>query len=275
MQGFCHVSCKRLSLVLILILTGMGVAGCAYHLQPKSLATEPVVDRISAKPEKVEVIPVPEKLPRSRLYQDEISRLKQVIAEKDELIRSLNARGLDQAQVLKETASEVSRTKSKLHRLATQPEAASKIAEIEVAMGALKQIVLDESDIALQFLAQRLLDTATVAYGQKDYSSAMSHAAQSGELIDMIANPSRKTLESQHITLIFRTPVTLFTTHASDLRAGPSGQSKVRSLLVKNTALTATAYHSDWLRVRTEDGRFGWIQNSQVDIRISSPISGE
>jgi hypothetical protein len=272
MPRLCYTSYKQLSISLIVILIGVSLVGCAQRRQPRLSSPSSAVNYISMQPEKkTGVIPIPEKLPCFRRYQDEISYLKQLLAEKDELIRSQNVRELDQAQVLQETASEVSRTKSKLHRLATQPEAASKIAEVEVAMDTLKQAMLDESDIPLQSLAQRLLDAATVAYRQKDYSNAMNYAAQSRELIDMTSNSARKLQESQHTTVIFKTPIALFTTRADNLRAGPSDHAKVRGLLAKGTSLTAIAYHSDWLRVQTEDGRFGWIQNTQVDVRISIP----
>lgn len=267
MQGF-RASNKRLSILVILI--GLGLIGCA-HRQPTLPLPNSTFDHMLPKLEKTAVIPLPKKLPCVRRYQEEISRLKRLLAEKDELIRGLSIREMGREQVLQETTSEFSRTKSQLHRLATQPEAASKIAEVEVLMDALKQTELEESDFALQSLAQRLLDVATIAYRQMDYSSVMNYAAQSREFISMVANSARKTLESRHVTVILRTPVTLRITRSTDLRAEPSSQSESRGLLAKNSAVTATAYQNNWLQLQTEDGRIGWIQNTVVDIRIGMP----
>ncbi|MXS84863.1 SH3 domain-containing protein [Nitrosomonas sp. HPC101] len=247
------------------------MGGCTSSWQKKSLIFGQPVNLQSADLEKIEIVPIPEKLPCYRLYRDEIVVLKQMIAERDELIRSLNARELDQAHALRETASEISRAQNKLYRLATQPEAASRIAEAEVAALALKQTELSESDAALQFLARRLLDAAMVAYEHKNYSSAMSYAAQSGEFIDAIINPARKNPGAQDaVILSFRTPVLLFVTQVGSLRTDPDSHSRVVGLLKKNTSLTATAYHGGWLHVQTEDNLSGWIQNLLVDIQISN-----
>lgn len=272
MPRFCHSQDKQLLTVLILISVGSGLGGCASHSQQKPFVSRQSIDLKSAnaeKTEKIEIIPIPEKLPCHRLYQDEIVFLKQTLAERNELIRNLSARELDQAQALQETASEISRAKNKLHRLATQPETASKIAEVEVAMAALKQTGLSEADVAFQFLAQRLLDAAMGAYKQKDYSNAMNHAAQSGEFIDAITSSTRRNLESQDAALPFRAPILLLVVQAGSLRTDPDSHSKVIGLLKKNTPLTATAYHGNWLYVQTKDNLSGWIRSLSVDIQIN------
>ncbi|MXS81180.1 SH3 domain-containing protein [Nitrosomonas sp. GH22] len=272
MPRFCQSQDKQLLTVLILISVGSGMGGCASYLQQKPLVSRQSINLKSAnaeKTEKMEIIPIPEKLPCHRLYQEEIVVLKQMLEERDELIRKLNARELDQVQALQETASEISRAKHKLHRLATQPETASKIAEVEVAMAALKQTRQSEADIAFQSLAQRSLDAAMEAYRQKDYSNAMNHAAQSGEFIDAISNSARRNLESQDAVLSFHAPILLLVTQDSSLRTDPDSHSKVISLLKKNTHLTATSYHGNWLHVQTKDNLSGWIQSLSVDIQIN------
>lgn len=274
MPGFYHLTDKQSFVVsILLILASVNLAGCAADQQHKF----PVLSQsANFKPASVKetssikVIPVPEKPPYQRIYRDEIIALKQKLAEKDELIRSLNAREQGQAQALQETASEISRTKSKLHRLATQPDAASKIAEVEVAINATKQAELNEADSALQLLAQRLLNMATVAYRQKDYSTAMNHAAQSGELIDVIVNLARKPVDAQDATVVFRVSIPVLVTHTINLRADPDNHSKVITILKKNTPLTAVAYNGNWLHVQTGDDLSGWIQSRSVDIQANS-----
>lgn len=270
MSGFCHLSDKQSLIMLVLIFSGVSLGGCTTQ-QFKPMVPRQSAGLKAASAEKTgntEIIPIPEKLPCQRVCRDEIIALKQKLAEKDELIRNLNAREQDRAQVLQETTSEISRTKNKLHRLATQPEAASKIAEVEIAINAASQTAFDESDTVFQLLAQRLLDAAMVAYRQKDYSRAMNHAAQSGELIDAITNPARKMLESQDATLVFRISIPLFSTRTISLRADPTDHSRVISLLKKDTPLTATAYNGNWLRVQVGDDLSGWIQSQSVNVRV-------
>ncbi|HRQ05604.1 MAG TPA: SH3 domain-containing protein [Nitrosomonas halophila] len=269
-----HLHCssnERLPMLAVVILTALSLAGCAQHM-PKSFSSDSAFDA-AFSPETAGAIPIPipEQLPCARRYQDEIHRLRHLLAERDELIRRLSARELDQAQALQKTASEVSRTKSQLHRLATQPEAASKIAEVEIELEMLQQTVLDDASIALQLLAQRLLDAASIAYRQMDYSHAMNYAAQAREFINMTMHLAGQTPEAQSITVILRTPMALLTAGSGELWAEPSDRAQATALLPKNTALTATAYHGSWLRVQTEDGRTGWIRNTMVDIRLTVP----
>lgn len=267
-----HLHCSSnecLPIRLAVILTALSLAGCAQHA-PKPFSSDSALN-VAFSPEATGPIPIPEKLPCARRYQDEIHRLRHLLAERDELIRRLSARELDQAQVLQKTASEVSRTKSQLHRLATQPEAASKIAEVEIELEMLQQTVLDEASIALQLLAQRLLDAASIAYRQMDYSHAMNYAAQAREFINMTMHLSGQMPEAQSITVILRTPMALLTAGSGELWAEPRDRAQATALLPKNTALTATAYHGSWLRVQTEDGRTGWIRNTMVDIRLTVP----
>lgn len=279
-KWLCRLPSKRLLVTLVLIFTGIELSGCATH-SPSKL--KPSISKQVAKSKlsnvesisEIEIIPIPEKLPCYRQCQDEIMALKRALAERDALIRNLNIRELGQAQALQETTSEISRAKNKLYRLATQPEAASKIAEVEVAMTTLEQTGSKESDAVFQFLARGLLNAAMVAYEQKDYGNAMNYAAQSSELIDVIANPARQKLESQDTVSSFHIPILLMVTQPSNLQTDPNSRSKVISLLKKNTPLTAIGYYGDWLRIQTINNLSGWIKNQVVDVQINSPSFGE
>lgn len=258
----------NINLLTILILAG--ISGCATHSQQQSTISKYPVKTLKSvnRVNKVEAIPIPEKLPCRRLYQDEILYLKQMLAEKDELIRRLNIRESDQAQELQKTSSEISRTQNKLHRLATQPEAASKMAEVEVAIATLEQSNLTKSNIAFKHLAQRFLNAAMVVYRQKDYSQAMNYAAQSGELISAIN--SEKDTELQDAIVPFRTPIFLRTIQVDNLRAEPNSTAKVVNRLKLNVPLTVSAYYHEWLYVQVSNNLSGWIQSSSVDVQFSN-----
>lgn len=156
----------------VIALLGLNITGCTL-LKPIPVAA-----------------PIPPHEP-CEVQQHEIERLQQQLAEKEVQIRNLNARQQDQAKALQETTSQVTRDQVRSRRLATQPGAASSIAEAEVAMASLKLSHITEPEQTLQ--AQRLLDAATASYAKGNYGTAMDHAAQTREFIDMVMdNRTRK-----------------------------------------------------------------------------------
>lgn len=251
----------------IVVLTGLSITGCA-HQKPKPSATP--LTEISALDEPRSItIPIPEKLPCIKQQQAEISRLKKLLAEKDKLIQMHRTREQNQALILNETTSEVSRAQAKLHRLATRPGAVAKIAEAEVTLENLEKDQFSESDQLLIKQAQRLLNAATIAFEENDYANAMNHAAQSQALIEMVANSNRGLSDTKHAMVILRTPVLLRTRNNDGiLYLEPDEKAEVLSKLNKHAALSANAHHDRWLRVQTDDGQLGWILKTLVETRI-------
>lgn len=262
--------CYQTLILSTLIFLSINLTGCAQHHSRSATTPQGAKHLPIPAIEKTEIIPTPEKTPYYKQCQDEIIRLKKLLVEKEQLIQTLNAREQNQALILQETASEASRAKSRRHRLATQPEAASKIAETEIAIDALKQLNHTESNIvSLQKMARQLLDVATAAYNLKDYSSTMDYATQSETLINTITNITK---EPQGNTIsVLRTPIPLLTTRTSDLY--DAANNKTNTVLAINTVLTAVAYQNGWFQVQTKEGQNGWIQVSQVKIYIANPDS--
>lgn len=263
-----------------LIVVSIGVSGCAFH-QPglgntDNATATPVPKRpVASWPGKCAVIPVPEKMPTVKAYQHEIVRLKRLLTEKDKLIQSQATRELDpdqtQEQTLLRPASGVSQAKSQQYRLATKPEAASKIAEVEVSLNMLKQSAVAKYNPPLLSLVQSFLDAALLAYEHADFSSAMSYAAQSQEGIEMITRLTEKSYEQQPTSAILSTPLLLQTKQNESLKIAPNDNAETESMLAPNTAVTATTYHGYWLRIETRDGRSGWIRSQSIDARINLP----
>jgi uncharacterized protein YgiM (DUF1202 family) len=46
---------------------------------------------------------------------------------------------------------------------------------------------------------------------------------------------------------------------ALNLRASPSSAGSIRAILNEGTHLTLVAYHGQWVRVTTDDGKSGWV----------------
>jgi hypothetical protein len=255
---------------LTITIISLSIMGCV-HQKPKSQPSLPLQKIIMVPDElKSATVPIPEKLPCFKQHQAEISRLKKLLAEKDELIQMYKTRQQDLAQALTATTSEVSRAQAKLHRLATQPGTAAKIAEVEVVLKNLDHNHLTESDQQLIKQVQRLLDAATTAYERSDYANAMNYAVQSQAFIEMITNSNRKLSDSQQTVVSLRIPVLLYTTNNINLYMEPSDQAIVLDTLVDHATLSANAYQGNWLRVQTDDGQLGWILNTQVEARIAT-----
>lgn len=262
-----------------LLITGISLSGCVSTQSSHtnvSDATTATVHRKSAmsRQDRRTAIPVPEKIPAVKVYQHEIARLKQLLAEKEKIIQSKTTGEQGsiqtQGQASPESKNSVSQTKSQQYRLATKPEAASKIAEVEVSLGMLKQSAA-RHDPTLLSLAQSFLDAALQKYEQGDFGGAMSYAMQSDEGIAMISRLADKSYEQQPASVILRTPLFLQTRQEESLKIAPDRNAETQSILAMNTAVNATAYHGRWLRIETRDGRSGWIENRSVDARINLP----
>ncbi|PTR13486.1 SH3 domain-containing protein [Nitrosospira sp. Nsp2] len=257
---------------IFLLLLGLNIAGCGIPI--KSSIPEPEPETVAAVPEaraKVQCEIELEKLEAEKdAQQQEIERLQKVLTEKDAQIRSQQARQQDQAKTLQETSSLAAQAQVKLRRLATRPAAASAIAEVEMMMGNLKSSPMAGSEEILQTQAQRLLNAATTSYAEENYASAMDHAAQAREYIDMVTNNrTRKT--SDQLTVSLQVPIPLRTTSNSNLRQKPGLSAPLVTTLKRDALMIAEAYRGDWLYVMTADGRAGWVLNTLVEAQVGKP----
>lgn len=217
----------------LLVLLAWGVSGCAL--------LEPLRPKIC-----------------EQQYQ-EIARLQQTLAEKDAEIENLHAQKNVQAEVLTQTTGEVARAEVKLRRLATQADAASHLAEVEVALQGLWAQTHTPHAAAQLVQSQRILDAGGVSFARGDYAAAVELAAQSRELIDMVTGRKSAAAARGAVEVPFQVPVALRTRIDSNLREQPGRAAAVLAVLPEGTPLQALAYRGEWLRVRTTDGRTGWV----------------
>lgn len=233
----------------VTVLLGLNITGCNI-LQPTTSKTPPHNS--------------------CEAQQHEIDRLRQQLAEKEEVIRNLNVRQQDQVKALQETNSQVARDQIRFRRLATQPAAASAIAETEVAMATLKLPQVTVSEQTLQ--AQRLLDAASAAYAKENYGMAMDHAAQAQEFIGMVKdNRSHKASDLRFAVVPFNIAIPMRAKGNIILRREPFGSAAKIVTIKKDSVLTAQAYLGDWLHVQTGDEHSGWVLNTLVDVRVGDP----
>lgn len=237
--------CQRLRAVSLLAVSTWLLAGCAL-LQPPAPPPAPVA---------------------CERQERELAGLRQTLAEKDAEIQRLHTQQHVQAGVLKETTGEVARAEVKLRRLATQADAASQLAEVEVALQGIQAQSRPRRAVAQLAQAQRILEVGSASFAQGDYGAAVDLAAQSQEIIDMVASGRRGPAPSAHDTVEvpFQVPVALRTRGDSNLRAEPGRTAAVLDVLHQGTLLQAHAYRGEWLRVSTEDGRAGWVFSALLE----------
>jgi SH3-like domain-containing protein len=96
-------------------------------------------------------------------------------------------------------------------------------------------------------------------------------AAQSQEIIDMVASGNRRSAATtvNAMEVPFQVPVALRVRIDSNLRAHPGRKAAVLGVLPQGTTLLAHAYRGEWLRVRTEDGRAGWVFGSLLEAPLT------
>ena len=196
----------------------------------------------------------------------EIVRLQQTLIEKDTEIQQLRAQQHVQAKVLKETTGEVARAEVKLRRLATQADAASQLAEVEVALQGVRAKAHPRRAAAQLAQAQHILDAGAASFAQGDYGAAVELAAQSQEIIDMVAGRRGSAAATRDaVEMPFQVPVALRVRIDSNLRAHPGRTAVVLDVLRQGALVLAHAYRGEWLRVRTEDERAGWVYGALLE----------
>lgn len=167
---------------------------------------------------------------------------------------------------LDEARRDVVRTMAKLQTVATRAEAASAMAEAELAVQSLKNAPGAPTPEAGQ--AAQLLQQSTAEFNRQNFGGALYLANQSKD----VAAAGKGRLDVGDRTarqgeVMFAVPVSLVTTSRGNVREGPGTRFAVRFTIENGAALTAYSYLDDWVRVRDESGRAGWVFQGLVSRR--------
>jgi hypothetical protein len=195
---------------------------------------------------------------------DELARLRQELAARDAELRELRASEREQVKAVQESTREITRARARMRRLATQADAASYIAEVEVALGAAQSPAAQSPMLAL---GQSFLDAAQAPFAQGDYGTAMDRAAQAEQLVAAAVETAPGTRSRVAGEVLLQVRIPLKARSESRLRREPAQAAAVVATLPKDTALVAHAYKDAWMRVETEDGRFGWLPQATLAAR--------
>ena len=237
---------RRLAGAVMVAAGAMIVSGCASTLEPSAQQRQATERRTSEEAGRKQAAAY-------RDLEEKLARLHLQGLEKDAEIRALNHK-------LEAAILEVVRAMAKLRGLSGRAEAASALAETEIA---LKVMPADSPQ------AQHLLRMATEEFKKQNYDGTVYLTSQVKLLIGsrterpVRAAEAAKTDGEQALSPV----LALRASNRSNVREGPGPAFKILFVVERGTALSAVSYNGVWVRVKTDDGRAGWVHYSLVDQR--------
>jgi hypothetical protein len=198
-----------------------------------------------------------------------MARLQLRLLGKETQIKELSERQALLQERLDEAFQEVVRAKAKLRSLESKAEAASNIAEAEVALKALKTRAAGQDKGPGVIQAEYLLKMSVQELKKQNYGGALFLASQAKSLIKMGQQRlvSRGKIPVMAGEVPFALPVPFKVLRKSNLRQGPGSDFKVLFTLKKGASVIGHSYKDQWVRVKSMDGRSGWIFHTLLDGR--------
>ena len=238
-------SCLSLALLTFLL------PACAGKPEPAVIAA-PDTARVAPVPVPVQVVRETVTVRDPELDQ-KLARQEVALIEKDAQIEELQGR-LDEAR------QEAVRAMAKLRTLATRAEAASAIAEAEIAVQALRASG-GQSVGSLTAQAGRLLEQARTELNRENYGGALYLANQAKQIAS--TGRGRVTSAGREGLLpgeeLFAVPLRLQALRRANVRVGPGTDRAVAYSLESGDAVIGIAHLGDWIRITDAGGRPGWV----------------
>ncbi|HEY6721943.1 MAG TPA: SH3 domain-containing protein [Burkholderiales bacterium] len=216
------------------IVTVLSLSACAALFRPAPQAAEP------------------------RIQNSELERraaqLELQLMERDAVIDSLNAR-------LDEALQEVVGAMGKLQSLTSRAEAASAMAEADVA---LQSITSSGRDSPESRQGLRLMQLSSAEFKRKNFGGALylANQAKAAARAHQLAGGRLGSMRSGETP--FAVPVKLRASGRANVRNGPGTNFAVSFTAESSSTLSGLSYLGDWIRVTNDAGAEGWISRSLV-----------
>jgi len=197
--------------------------------------------------------------------KEEIGQQTSELAAKDALIKQLEQWLLSQQRMLDDAMQEVVRVQAKQRSLESRAEAASEIAEAEIALKSLRDKAAETNRPELAN-AEQLLTRATGEFDKQNFGGALYLIGQAKSQIKMgeLRLSEQHRAEEGEAEMPFVVPLSLTLNARGNLREGPGQDFKVLVTLNPGTRITAYFTKGAWMRVEIDGGMSGWIGRSLV-----------
>jgi len=242
--------------VAMLVAAGGFLSGCALMAGPSA------DERLAATDRRASEEAARKHAAASKELDEKLARMHLQALEKDAEIRALN-------QKLEAAILEVVRAMAKLRGLSGRAEAASNLAETEIALKSIPaEVALRPKDSDLS-QAQQLLRLATEEFKKQNYDGTVYLTSQ----VKMLIKPRNDRLvkgvevsktDGEHA---LSPMLALRASNKSNVREGPGPSFKILFVIERGTPLSAVSYNGVWVRIKTDDGRAGWVHYSLIDQR--------
>lgn len=187
------------------------------------------------------------------------------ILQKDALIQELEERLLAQQRSLDNAIQEVVRAKAKQRGVGSRAQAASEMAEAEIALKTFRAKAAGTGNRELA-QAEQLLKLASGEFRKQNFGGALylTNQAKSRIKLGILTLDDQQKVGRLAGETSFAVPVSLTLKATSNLRKGPGLEFEILDVLPKGTLLSGYSFKGSWLRVENGDGTTGWIHRSLV-----------
>jgi len=232
----------------------LGAAACSHPTAAPAPAPRPAPDAAVHAP------PAPA---RDAEQDRRIAQLELQVMERDAEVEALQGQ-LDDARL------EVVHAMAKVQTLASRAEAASGMAEAQVAVQSLKSQAgtTPAPEVAG---ANSLLRLASAEFDKGNYGGVVYLSTQAKNLAAAgqarLSSVDRTTLRPGEVP--FAVPISLHTTGRANVRDGPGTGFKVAYTLETGADVTAFSYLDEWVRITDAADRSGWIHRTLISRRAA------
>lgn len=271
-------------LVLAGVVAGSVMAGCATQpvqpAEPPVMVQEPVVEQpkppvksesevASERAKREELEKKQQKLEEwvmrlgvtNRELDDKLARLQLLVLEREAQLKELSRK-------LEEAILEVVRAKAKLRSIESKAEAASHLAEAEIALNTLKGSAARRRDEDFA-QAEEMLKLGALEFKKENYGGALYLTSQVKSLLreGQERSQNRDNVPLLKGEVLFALPLPLQVASEVKAREGPGLEFKELHSLASGEAVLGLSYKGQWVRVKAQDGRAGWIMYTRVAAR--------
>ena len=186
-----------------------------------------------------------------------IARLELQLLARDAQIEDLQTK-------LDDTRAEVVRAMAKLQSGASRAQAASAMAEAEVALQTMKSGAQSDPPEAAEIT--RFVKLAAIEFDKANYGGSLYLANQAKTLATSYRG--RLAVAGNNVPrpgeTPFAVPLKLVTTTRGNVRGGPGTGFPIVFAADSGTTLTGYSYADEWIRISDDGGRGGWIFRTLV-----------